>query len=169
MKQIVIVGGGAGGLELATRLGDSLGRKRLAEITLIDANRTHLWKPLLHEVASGSLDTGHEALSYRAHSSEHHYYFAWADGCSRQSQSNLDSGAVTGPPRQRDFRRTPRALRLSGDGHRRPQQRLRSQLGTRALPHVGFSPGSGGFSSHLSESFHAIFGSRKPACLDQSS
>lgn len=75
MKQIVIVGGGAGGLELATRLGDSLGRKRLAEITLIDANRTHLWKPLLHEVASGSLDTGHEALSYRAHSSEHHYYF----------------------------------------------------------------------------------------------
>lgn len=75
MKHIVIVGGGAGGLELATRLGNSLGKKRLAAITLIDANRTHLWKPLLHEVASGSLDTGHEALSYRAHSSEHHYYF----------------------------------------------------------------------------------------------
>ena len=33
---IVIVGGGAGGLELATQLGDSLGKKGLAEITLVD-------------------------------------------------------------------------------------------------------------------------------------
>ena len=54
--QIVIVGGGAGGLELATRLGDSLGRKKRAEITLIDRARTHLWKPLLHQAAAGSLD-----------------------------------------------------------------------------------------------------------------
>lgn len=75
IPKIVIVGGGTAGLALATRLGDTLGRKKLAEITLIDPNRTHLWKPLLHEIASGSLDTGHEALSYRAHSSEHHYYF----------------------------------------------------------------------------------------------
>ncbi|WP_373020258.1 NAD(P)/FAD-dependent oxidoreductase [Thiomicrorhabdus sp.] len=72
---IVIVGGGAGGLELATRLGHALGKKQLARITLIDPNRIHLWKPLLHEVASGSLDTGREALSYRAHSAENHYYF----------------------------------------------------------------------------------------------
>lgn len=75
MKQIVIVGGGAGGLELATHLGRSLGKKGFAEITLVDANRVHLWKPLLHEVASGSLDTGREALSYRAHSAENGYYF----------------------------------------------------------------------------------------------
>lgn len=75
MKKIVIVGGGAGGLELATRLGKSLGKRQLAEVTLIDQNRVHLWKPLLHEVVAGSLDTGMEALSYRAHSSENHYYF----------------------------------------------------------------------------------------------
>ncbi|MDG6773258.1 NAD(P)/FAD-dependent oxidoreductase [Thiomicrorhabdus sp. ZW0627] len=72
---ILIVGGGAGGLELATQLGHSLGKKQLARITLVDPNRVHLWKPLLHEVASGSLDTGREALSYRAHSAENHYYF----------------------------------------------------------------------------------------------
>lgn len=75
VPKILIVGGGAAGLELATRLGKSLGKPKLAEITLIDARRIHLWKPLLHEVASGSLDTGREALSYRAHSAEHDYYF----------------------------------------------------------------------------------------------
>lgn len=75
IPKIMIVGGGAAGLELATRLGKKLGRKGLAEITLIDSERTHLWKPLLHEVASGSLDTGREALSHRAHSAEHYYYF----------------------------------------------------------------------------------------------
>ncbi len=35
--KIVIVGGGAAGLELATRLGNKLGKKGLAEITLLDA------------------------------------------------------------------------------------------------------------------------------------
>ncbi|MHB8759438.1 MAG: lycopene cyclase family protein, partial [Thiobacillus sp.] len=48
--EVVIVGGGAGGLELATRLGDRLGKKRRANITLIDASPSHLWKPLLYEV-----------------------------------------------------------------------------------------------------------------------
>src|SRR6185369_1704871 len=54
LHRIVIVGGGAGGLELATRLGNTLARRRRAEVTLIDKARAHLWKPLLHEVAAGS-------------------------------------------------------------------------------------------------------------------
>ena len=61
-ERIVIVGGGAGGLELATQLGRKLGRKGKAQITLIDRNTTHLWKPLLHEVASGALDSGWRRL-----------------------------------------------------------------------------------------------------------
>ena len=56
LHRIVIVGGGAGGLELATRLGDKLGRSGKAEVTLIDKSRAHLWKPLLHEIAAGSMD-----------------------------------------------------------------------------------------------------------------
>ena len=36
LHRIVIVGGGAGGLELATLLGDKLGKQKLAHITLID-------------------------------------------------------------------------------------------------------------------------------------
>jgi NADH dehydrogenase len=44
---IVIVGGGAGGLVLATKLGNRLGRRGRAQITLIDNALTHIWKPLL--------------------------------------------------------------------------------------------------------------------------
>ena len=66
LHKIVIVGGGAGGLELATQLGHKLGRKKKAAITLVDSSRTHLWKPLLHEVAAGSLNSSEDELSYMA-------------------------------------------------------------------------------------------------------
>ncbi|MBJ7221105.1 MULTISPECIES: NAD(P)/FAD-dependent oxidoreductase [unclassified Brenneria] len=74
-KKIVIVGGGAGGLELATSLGHTLGRKKKAEVTLVDRNHSHLWKPLLHEVATGSLDDDMDALSYLAHARNHYFQF----------------------------------------------------------------------------------------------
>ena len=73
--RIVIVGGGAGGAELATRLGDKLGRRGKAEITLIDRSRTHLWKPLLHEFAAGSMDLDTHALDYLAQARWHHFRF----------------------------------------------------------------------------------------------
>jgi NADH dehydrogenase len=73
--KIVIVGGGAGGLELATLLGDRLGRRGRARIDLIDRNRTHLWKPLLHEIAAGSMDLSVHELSYLAQSHWHHFRF----------------------------------------------------------------------------------------------
>lgn len=72
---IVIVGGGAGGLELATKLGRKLGRKNKARVTLIDKHRVHIWKPLLHEVATGSLDTEIDGVVYRAHAARHGYHF----------------------------------------------------------------------------------------------
>lgn len=73
--KIVIVGGGAGGLELASKLGKKLGRPGKAEILLIDRKPTHIWKPLLHEVASGSLDAAVDAVSYRAHAYQHGFSF----------------------------------------------------------------------------------------------
>ncbi|MFL6648674.1 MAG: NAD(P)/FAD-dependent oxidoreductase [Sulfurifustaceae bacterium] len=66
LPRIVIIGGGAGGLELASRLGRKLGRRRRAHVTLIDCSLTHLWKPLLHEVAAGTLDSYEDALDYLA-------------------------------------------------------------------------------------------------------
>jgi NADH dehydrogenase len=72
--QIVIVGGGAGGLELATVLGRKL-RGGQALVTLVDSSLTHIWKPLLHEVAAGALDAGREALSYAAQAKWNHFRF----------------------------------------------------------------------------------------------
>ncbi len=73
--RIVVVGGGAGGLELATRLGDKLGKRGKAEVTLVDKARTHLWKPLLHEMAAGSMDFAVHELNYLAQSHWHHFQY----------------------------------------------------------------------------------------------
>lgn len=75
LKKIVIVGGGAGGLELATKLGKKLGRKNKAEIVLVDRDSTHLWKPLLHEIAVGTMDEGVDAVSYRGQAISHGFHF----------------------------------------------------------------------------------------------
>jgi len=64
--QIVVVGGGAGGLELVRKLGAKFGRKN-HDIILVDQNLTHIWKPLLHEVAAGSLDANLDEVGYRGH------------------------------------------------------------------------------------------------------
>jgi NADH dehydrogenase len=74
--QIVVVGGGAGGLELVRRLGARLGRRR-HDIILLDRNRTHIWKPLLHEVAAGSLDANLDEVGYRGHCHRWGYRFFW--------------------------------------------------------------------------------------------
>jgi NADH dehydrogenase len=73
--RIVIVGGGAGGLELATRLGDTLARKGLAHVTLIEKARSHFWKPHLHEIAAGSMDLHAHATDYLAQSHWHGFRY----------------------------------------------------------------------------------------------
>ncbi len=72
---IIVVGGGAGGLELATRLGDKLGRRKLADVTLIDKSRSHLWKPLLHEIAAGTMDFGVHEIDFLAQAHWHHFHY----------------------------------------------------------------------------------------------
>ncbi|MGO2243551.1 MAG: NAD(P)/FAD-dependent oxidoreductase [Halomonas sp.] len=72
---IVIVGGGAGGLALATRLGRTLGKRKRAEIVLLDRDTTHVWKPLLHELATGVLNSSMDEVDYRGHSSAHFYRY----------------------------------------------------------------------------------------------
>ena len=74
VHRIVIVGGGAGGLELATKLGDDSSSNKTS-ITLVDKNRTHIWKPKLHEVAAGSMDLADQELDYIAQAHWHHFKF----------------------------------------------------------------------------------------------
>ena len=75
MQRIVIIGGGAGGLALATQLGKRLGKKKQASITLVDSARTHVWKPLFHQLAAGSFDTHAEEIEYLAQARWNHFKF----------------------------------------------------------------------------------------------
>lgn len=106
--RIVIVGGGAGGLELATRLGRKLGKSGAARIILVDANLTHIWKPLLHEVAAGSLNSSEDELNYVAQAKWNHFEFQLGrmSGLDRASKSIIlaptldDDGQVLMPERR---------------------------------------------------------------------
>lgn len=86
--RIVVVGGGSGGLKLATRLGNRYRRDPGVEVTLIDGNLTHVWKPLLHEIAAGTLDVHDDECEYMAHARAHHFRFTWGwmDGLDRSSR-----------------------------------------------------------------------------------
>ncbi len=75
LHKIVVVGGGAAGLELVTKLGNKYGKRGKAHVTLVDRARTHIWKPLLHEVAAGSLDVGHHAVDYLHHAHANHFRY----------------------------------------------------------------------------------------------
>jgi len=84
LHHIVVVGGGAGGLELATRLGNKLGKngwfkKARAAITLVDRSRTHIWKPLLHEIAAGSMEVDRHEVEYQAHAHWHGVKFRYGE------------------------------------------------------------------------------------------
>lgn len=72
--QIVVIGGGAGGLGLVRKLGARLGREKY-DVILVDRNRSHIWKPLLHEVAAGSLDANLDEVGYGGHGSRWGYRF----------------------------------------------------------------------------------------------
>lgn len=73
---VVVVGGGAGGLELASRLGRHLGRRTgPRRVLLVDRSVFHIWKPTLHEVAAGTLDSHQEGLSYTVLARRNHFGF----------------------------------------------------------------------------------------------
>jgi NADH dehydrogenase len=80
----VIVGGGAGGLELACKLGRKLGPRR---VTLVDSRLYHIWKPSLHEVAAGTLDIHQEGLSYQMLAHDNGFTFVYG------AMTGLDSAA----------------------------------------------------------------------------
>lgn len=56
------------------RLGARYGRRH-HDIILVDKNLSHIWKPLLHEVAAGSLDANLDEVGYRGHCARWGYRF----------------------------------------------------------------------------------------------
>ncbi len=96
IPHIVVAGGGAAGLELVTKLGNTLGRKGRAHITLVERNRAHLWKPLLHSVAAGSLSRSEHELNYLAQAHWHHFTYRYGDvtGLDRERKQLLLGATV---------------------------------------------------------------------------
>lgn len=111
LPRVVIVGGGAGGLELATRLGRTLGAQHKARIVLVDASPTHIWKPLLHEVATGALNTGEDEVNYFAHGYRNGYDFEYGAMIAldtsrravRLAAIHGESGDLLSPEREIDY------------------------------------------------------------------
>lgn len=110
LDHIIIVGGGAGGLELACKLGRKLGRER---VTLVDHSFYHIWKPTLHEVAAGTMDMHQEGLPYTmlAHHNGFTFVygsFAGLDAARREitvAAVEETSGAVIIPQRKLSYSR----------------------------------------------------------------
>lgn len=75
-KNIVIVGGGVAGIEIATQLGHRLGKTQKAHITLVDKDSSHIWKPILHKIAAGTNDLSQQQVSFVAHASQHHFTYS---------------------------------------------------------------------------------------------
>jgi NADH dehydrogenase len=67
LHKILVIGGGAGGLELITALGHTPKLLSQCCLTLLDGRPTHIWKPLLHEVATGAFNSGEDEVNYFPH------------------------------------------------------------------------------------------------------
>ena len=67
--QVLVVGGGVAGLEIATALG-KLKDRHIAQVTLVDADSAHVWKPMLHTIAAGTRDLAQQQTTYLAQASD---------------------------------------------------------------------------------------------------
>ena len=73
--RLVVVGAGVAGIEVATRIGRTLGRAGRVELTLVDRGLAHVWKPNLHTIAAGTGRPEREKVGLLAHAKRNFYAF----------------------------------------------------------------------------------------------
>lgn len=103
-ETIVIAGGGVAGLDLATRLGRTLGAAGKARIVLVDAAPAHFWKPLLHSVAAGLVDPGNYYIDLARQALDNGFEFVCGaiEGIDREARTlSLRSRGQEAPARIR--------------------------------------------------------------------
>lgn len=119
-KQILIVGGGVAGLEIATALGRRYRRKPRGggdsdspyEVTLLDRDSAHVWKPMLHTMAAGTRDIAQQQMTYIAQARDAGFLYQPGEMC------GLDRAArevLVAPLFSRDGRELVPERRLSYD------------------------------------------------------
>lgn len=87
-QRIVIVGGGVGGLEVASTLGRRWRRRTdRPAITLVDRDSAHVWKPMLHTIAAGTRDISQQQTTYLAQARDAGFTYQPGELC------GLDRGA----------------------------------------------------------------------------
>lgn len=91
MKNIVVVGAGASGLKLVKKLSSSTKFK----VTLIDKEYRHVWKPLMHEIATGIRDEKIDSINLKHHSVANCYSFIHGEVINVNSDSKNVSLAKT--------------------------------------------------------------------------
>lgn len=94
-KNIIIVGCGAGGLELGVSLAKKYRKNKEYKVILVDKEKTHIWKPNLHEVAAGKLDSHHEQVDYLNLASKFGFEFIWGE----MSNLNKETKSITLNPK----------------------------------------------------------------------
>jgi NADH:ubiquinone reductase (H+-translocating) len=132
VHRIVVVGCGIAGIVIATHLSRRLTRSKTADVLLIDHNRAHVWKPMLHTFAAGTANYANENVSFvsQAKRSGFKYWPGELAGLNRRGKL-VDLGPVASKQRHGaagewqagvDSRSTAHARRHSGTHRPAPAQ-----------------------------------------------
>ncbi|WP_334184592.1 NAD(P)/FAD-dependent oxidoreductase [Novosphingobium sp.] len=74
-RQIVIVGGGVAGLDLANQLAGTPAKQLEFDVRLVDREPAHIWKPMLHTIAAGTADASAVEASFIAQARKRGFRF----------------------------------------------------------------------------------------------
>ena len=90
-----------------------------ARVTLVDRHPTHIWKPLLHEVAAGSMDPFTQELEYAAQARWHGFEFQQGElaGLDRKAKKIMLAPVLADFDAGRDLPEIEEAEKLLRHGH----------------------------------------------------
>jgi len=73
--ELVIIGGGVAGLDIATHLARTKVGGQPIEVTLVDKEAAYVWKPMLHTIAAGTSDARTQETVFSAHARSHGFAY----------------------------------------------------------------------------------------------
>src|SRR5919107_143762 len=95
-KRILILGGGFAGIEVLRRLQDKFQNNVSVDITMVSKDNYFLFTPMLHEVASGMIETRHIVTPIRAFCNRAKFYAAKVESIDlKNKQIQIESSTFT--------------------------------------------------------------------------